>query len=48
MLQLNFIKNTRLARYTQQAARFSTRMVKQLARIAQPGQAAGPDRQSNS
>jgi hypothetical protein len=48
MLQLNFIKNTRLARYTQQAARFSTRMVKQLARIAQPGQAAASDRSSNT
>ena len=38
MLQLNFIRNNRLARYTQQAARFSTRMMKQLARISRQGQ----------
>jgi SM-20-related protein len=44
MLQLNFIRNNRLARYTQQAARFSTRMMKQIARIAQPGQDTGPGR----
>lgn len=43
MLQLNYIRNNRLARYTQQAARFSTRMVKQFARIVQPGQ-SGTDR----
>lgn len=48
MLQLNFIRNSRMARYTQQAARFSTRMGKQLARIAQPGQSAGPDSSSNT
>ena len=48
MLQMNFIRNTRMARYTQQAARFSTRIVKQLARIAQPGQSAGPDSKSNT
>ena len=45
MMQLNFISNSRLARYTQTAARFSTRMVKQIARM---GQGAGPDRPSNT
>ena len=48
MLQLNFIRNSRMARYTQQAARFSTRMGKRLARIAQPGQSTGPDSSSNT
>jgi SM-20-related protein len=48
MLQLNYIKNSRLARYTQQAARLSTRIVKQFARIAKPGQPAGPGRPSNT
>ena len=45
MLQLNFIRNSRLARYTQTAARFSTRMVKQIAKI---GQTASTDRPSNT
>ena len=45
MLQLNFFRNSRLARYTQGAARFSTRMVKQIARM---GQTASPDRPSNT
>ena len=35
MLQLNFIKTSRTARYTQQLARFSTRMMKRVARIVQ-------------
>jgi hypothetical protein len=48
MLQLNFIRNSRLARFTQQAARFSTRMVKQLSRIARPDQAGDSDRPTNT
>ena len=35
MLQLNFVKASRTARYTQQLARFSTRMMKRVARIVQ-------------
>jgi hypothetical protein len=35
MLQLNFVKHSRLARYTQQIDRFSTRVMKQIARIVQ-------------
>jgi len=37
MLQLNFIRTSRAARYTQQLARFSTRMMKRVARLVQPG-----------
>jgi hypothetical protein len=35
MLQLNFVKTGRTARYTQQLARFSTRMMKRVARLVQ-------------
>lgn len=35
MLQLNFVRNNRLARYTQQIDRLSTRMMKRLARSVQ-------------
>lgn len=35
MLQLNFVKHSRLARYTQQIDRFSTRVIKRLARVVQ-------------
>lgn len=35
MLQLNFVKTGRAARYTQQFARFSTRMMKRVARLVQ-------------
>ena len=35
MLQLNFVKTSRAARYTQQFARFSTRMMKRVARLVQ-------------
>ncbi len=35
MLQLNFVKTGRTARYTQQFARFSTRMMKRVARLVQ-------------
>ncbi|MGD2055265.1 MAG: 2OG-Fe(II) oxygenase [Gammaproteobacteria bacterium] len=35
MLQLNFVKHSRLARYTQQIDRFSTRVMKRIARLVQ-------------
>lgn len=35
MLQLNFIKTSRTARYTQQLARFSTRVMKRVARLVE-------------